>query len=171
MLNPVRWMSSWPWRSLVKDGVPVIISLVALLIVIYDRRPRLALKARKGEWYTLTPTMGGNEVIFRGVVEVYNRSNRANAIRGYHFRCKQQDGSWKDMESERYRNGYRTGTSADDQSFNETPLSLAPYSGVEVPVQAFVKIIKLRRPYELPVKIEIEDLFGKRYCVEVNAVS
>jgi len=114
--------------------------------------------------------MSSGEVIFKGVVEVYNASSRANAIREYHFRCKLPDGTWKDMESERYKiTAFRSGEGPDEpETFNETPLSLAPYSGAELPVQA---IVKLPRPYELPVAVEIEDLFGKTYCVHVTAIS
>jgi hypothetical protein len=165
-----RWFSSFSWWEIFKTGTPIAISFTALSIVLFDRRPRLSLKSRKGKWYTLTPTMSSGEVIFKGIVEVYNASSRANAIRGYHFRCKLPDGTWKDMDSERYKiTAFRSGSDLDEPAtFNETPLSLAPYSGAEVPVQA---IVKMPRPYELPIIVEVKDLFGKKYRVEVTAIS
>jgi hypothetical protein len=165
-----RWLSALPWWEIFKTGTPITISLTALSIVLFDLRPRLSLKSRKGNWNTLTPTMSTGEVIFKGIVEVYNASSRADAIREYHFRCKRPDGTWKDMDSERYKiTAFRSGSDMDEpETFNETPLSLAPYSGAEVPVQA---IVKIPRPYELPIIVEVEDLFGKKYCVEVTAIS
>jgi hypothetical protein len=114
--------------------------------------------------------MSSGEVIFKGIIEIYNASSRANAIREYRFRCKLPDGKWKDMDSERYQiTAFRTEIGqVEPETFNETPLSLAPYSGAEVPVQA---IVKMPRPYELPIIVEVEDLFGKKYRVEVTAIS
>jgi len=98
-----RSLSSFSWWETFKTGTPIAISFIALYIVLLDRRARLSLKSRKGKWYTLTPTMSSGEVIFKGIVEVYNASSRANAIREYHFRCKLPDGTWKNMDSERYK--------------------------------------------------------------------
>ena len=47
-------------------------------------------------------TVRGMEIIFSGVVEVYNTSGRANAIKSYEFFYRGGDGSWKEMESRRY---------------------------------------------------------------------
>lgn len=51
---------------------------------------------------------------------------------------------------------------------NVTPLPIAPYSGAEVHV---LGIVKMPQPYEVQVRIEVEDLFGKHYRIEVKAVS
>jgi hypothetical protein len=165
----IVWFECLPWKGFAKYGLGVLISGLALFLVLYDRRPRLTLRARKGQWYTLTPTMGGGEVIFRGVIEVYNRSNRSNAIRDYRFRCKLDD-KWREMESEFYKTTYRFGGPEDPEPeiANRTPFALSPYSGAEIHVQA---IVKLSRPSELPVEIEVEDLFGKRYRLQVKATS
>ena len=107
--------------------VPTAISVVALFITLRDRRPHLVLRPRKGEWYTLTKTIGPNGVIFRGVAEVYNASARANAVRDYAFRYRRQDGEWEAMESEYYADSVDGETSTPN---NVTPLALAPYSGI-----------------------------------------
>src|SRR5258708_1860564 len=77
------------------------ISVIALFVALRDRRPRLFLSARKGDWAKLQVTQTGNDVIFQGIIEVYNRSSRANAIRDYAFSCKREN-RWETMESERY---------------------------------------------------------------------
>lgn len=158
-----------PWEKIVLTGTPIVLSVLSLAFVLFDRRARLAVRTRKGKWCELTPTMGTEGLmIFRGVIEAYNRSSRANAIRDYRFEAK-IDGKWQEMESEKYRNTYRTMTAEDEEIFNATPLTLAPYSGVELKIQAFVPIPSWTRGYELTVRVTIEDLFGKRYRVEVTA--
>jgi hypothetical protein len=44
----IAWLESLQWKGLAKYGLGV--SAIALLFVLYDRRPRLTLRARKGEW-------------------------------------------------------------------------------------------------------------------------
>ncbi len=151
----------------VKLAVPTIISGAALFFVLKDRRPRLDIRAKRGDWYKLTKTLTGSELIFRGVVEVYNRSSRANAIREYRFDFKDSDGKWKSMESEQYTNRESNGADAPEKVFNQTALTIAPYSGTEVPVQALTKI---QRPKGgLFVRTRMKDLFGKEYQLEVSA--
>ena len=149
-----------------KDAAPIVISLVALFISLRDRRPRLTLRARKGDWCRLRPTLDSSASLFQGIIEVYNVSSRANAIRGYEFSGKRENGDWEKMESELYNNTPHEGEAS--EIFNQTPLTLAPYSGVEIRVQAFVKG---PRPYKMHVRAEVEDLFGKRYWVEVTATA
>ena len=62
------------------------------------------------------------------------------------------------MESERFEDG--------GEVFNPTPLPLPPYSGTEIHVEA---IAQIPWPYELSVKVIVEDLFGKTYVAEVVA--
>jgi hypothetical protein len=157
---------AWPVLSFLKVAVPIAISLIALWISLRDRRPRLSLKARKGEWYVFKRAIAGGEFIFMGVIEAYNSSSRANAIRGYHFRIKQDDGNWRDMDSEHYT--VSDPDFGDAHVFNQTPLTLGPYAGIEVKVQA---IAKTPQPHEALVRITVEDLFGKKYSVEVKATS
>lgn len=147
------------WWHVVAPLVPIAISSTALGVVLYDRRARLVLRTRRGEWSTLKRASSG-EVIFKGVVEVYNRSSRASAIREYHFQYRTEEGIWETMESERYED--------EGETFNPTPLLLPPYSGTEVRVEA---IARIPHPHELPVRIMIEDLFGTTYAVEVLAKS
>jgi hypothetical protein len=111
----------------------------------------------------VTRTNVENEMMFGGVVEVYNASARANAIRSYAFRGKRQGAGWQPIESELNQETQSDQTSTRS---NVTPLPLAPYSGVEVRVAGF---IKMAQPEKLQVRIEVEDLFGKRYRVEVTA--
>jgi len=155
-----------PLWSFFKVAVPVAISVIALWITLKDRRPRLRLKARKGKWCILRPATDGREFIFSGIIEVYNVSARANAIRGYEMWGKRDNGHWEKMDSERYR--MTVPDFADAEVFNHTPITLAPYSGIEVYVQG---IAKMPQPYEMDVKVLVEDLFGKQYHVVVRAFS
>ncbi len=145
--------------------LPIVISFIALFVALRDRRPLLILRARKGDWCTLKPTTDQKSVMFRGVVEIYNVSARANAIRDYEFWCKRKDANWEHMESEVYHESVNDEVYAKN---NETPLTLAPYSGIEANVLAFTK---MPQPYEMLIRIEVEDLFGKRYRVQVKATS
>jgi hypothetical protein len=156
---------SW-WRVLdLKAIVPIVISLVALFIVLYDRRANLALTSRKGNWNTLRPTADKSEVIFKGIVEVYNVSARANAIQDYEFWGKRIDGDWEKMESELYKESI--GGELQTQS-NVTPVALAPYSGTELAVMAFTK---MPQPFEMQIRVRVQDLFGKWYQAEMRALS
>src|SRR6185503_5132261 len=94
---------SLTWE-ITKFLVPTIMSGLALFFVLKDRRPALDLRRKLGDWCKVSMTMGASEVMFRGVIEVYNRSSRANAIRAYAFEYKLPDGAWKPMESEQYTN-------------------------------------------------------------------
>ena len=104
-------------------------------------------------------TVRGMEIIFSGVVEVYNTSGRANAIKSYEFFYRGGDGSWKEMESRRYE--------VSPDIYNATPLAVAPYSGTEWKVMAFSW--HEQRPFDLDILIAVEDLFGKRSTVIVKA--
>jgi hypothetical protein len=101
-----------------------------------------------------------------GMVEIYNASSRANAIRDYRFWCKRKERQWEPMESGHYTNS--TPGTEEAEVCNETPLTLAPYSGTTARVQA---ITKAPQPYEMDVRIEVEDLFAKTYQMEVTAKS
>jgi len=154
-----------PLLSFLKVAVPIVISVIALWISLRDRRPRLTLKARSGEeWYKLKPTEMKDQVAFIGIVEVYNVSSRANAIRDYRF-LRKCEGGWREMESALYSSPLGDGSK---EISNPTPFTLAPYSGAEVRVLAFTP---KPQPYEMEVMIEVADLFGKTYHVIVKAVS
>ena len=152
--------------ALPETPAPIVISLIALSVTFWDRRPRLLVRPRKGSThnpYKLCPTAQGG-LAFLGGIEVYNLSGRPNAIRGYAFWQKNDDGAWIVMESQNYKE------SSEDETFikrNETPVTVAPYSGTEVRVLAFASV--KHRPSEMSVRIEVEDLFGKRYRIEVLA--
>ena len=98
---------------------------------------------------------------FAATIEVYNVSPRANAIREYRFWTKDEHDKWTMMESERYELSFNDGK--EPRVFNHTPITLAPYSGIEVSIEAFTPLPKLNQ-----VKVEIEDLFGKRYKLELS---
>jgi hypothetical protein len=153
------WHSISLWEA-IKFWLPTLLSAAAFYLVVKDRRPHLRLKARKGRWFILKNTDAG--LSFEGKVEVYNHSNRSNAIREYSFYCEEGDGGWTRLESEHYTHREDGEVSV---VYNETPLALAPYSGVEVAVQAFTKLS--RRPHKMRIKIQMEDLVGKLYTVEV----
>ena len=152
--------------TIAASGVSLIISVTALSVSLWDRRPRLMLRARKGNWYHLKPSLRRTEVIFMGMVEIFNASSRANAIREYRFWCRRKDGQWELMESGHYTN--TTAGTEEAEVCNETPLTLAPYSGTQARVQA---ITKAPQPYEMEIRIEVEDLFGKTYRMDVVAAS
>ena len=150
-----------------KDFLPVasvVISVTALFVSLRDRRPRLALRSRKGDWYKLDDSLTGKELIFRGIVEAYNVSSRANAIRAYEFWCKREGGDWEKMESEFYT--VESLVEGKDENVNVTPFTLAPYSGAELHV---IAVGKTPKPNKMQVKIRVEDLFGKHYKLEVTA--
>ena len=155
--------------EITKFLVPTIVSCLALLFVLKDRYPGLDLRSKVGDWCKLNMTMEASEVMFRGLIEVYNRSSRANAIRAYRFECKTSDGAWKLMESEQYTNNETNGVGGEQKKevFNQTALTIPPYSGQEAKVQA---LVRMARPREgLLVRIEVDDLFGKKYKLDVKA--
>jgi hypothetical protein len=160
------WASVKPFIPSVAGAISFVISLIAITLTLKDRRPRLILKARKGNWCLLKANLIKKEIVFTGIIEVYNASNRANAIRDYRFWGKREGSLWEKMESELYKNSEQEADKV--EIFNQTPFTVPPYSGVEMRVQA---ISKGPQPYEMEIKIEVEDLFGKHHSVEVKAVS
>ena len=154
--------------SFLKAIVPILISSAALLIVFLDRRPRLKLKARSEAWYHLKPNSSRTYVVFMGTIEVYNLSARANAVRHYEIWCKNNVAPWEKMESDRYTLS-SSSEGEEPKVYNHTPLTLAPYSGAEALVQGNIKMP--RQPYEMEVKVVVEDLFGKHYLLIVKASS
>jgi hypothetical protein len=113
--------------------------------------------------------MQNGEISFEGVIEVYNASSRANAIRDYEYLYQGPEGDWRPMDSEHYFHGEKL--SKDDpphtvREFNKTPISLAPFSATELNVQS---LAKMKPPYELMIKTIVVDLFDKRYSVTVKA--
>jgi hypothetical protein len=153
--------------DIAKAIVPILISLVALFFVLNDRRAKLDVRSKRGDWYKLRMTLR-SEMMFQAVIEVYNRSSRSNAIRGYSFEYKEINGKWKPMESEQYTHKLpEDGDGTTEQVYNRTALAISPYSGAEVWVQA---LARSAHPKEgLQVRITVEDLFGKQYTIEVNA--
>ncbi len=67
----------WSLAPDLKSLIPIVISFIALFVVLRDRRPRLTLRPRKGDWAKVSITHTGTEVIFRGIIEIYNTSSRA----------------------------------------------------------------------------------------------
>jgi hypothetical protein len=152
----------WAIAPYLKTPVPIIISLIALYFSLHDRRPRLRVRMRRGDWAKIGQTQTG-DVMFKGVIEIYNASSRANTVSDYVFHCKRKN-EWVKMESERYEDSHPGGK--DHSVANPTPLAIGPYSGVDV------NVIALTDPpldHEMVVRIEVEDLFGKKYRSEVLA--
>jgi hypothetical protein len=148
------------WMDILKVGVPLAISLVTLWIVLKDRRPRLVLKNKEGNWFSTKKCSMGTLV--QGVFDVYNLSNRANSIRNYEFWWREEDDKFTKLS--RHRN--IDGANYIEDGYNVTPLVLAPYSGSEVRVQALALGIE-RELYAMVVRIIVEDLFGKKYDLYV----
>jgi len=144
---------------------PIVISVTALFVSLRDRRPKLRLQTRKGKWcvFRRVKTKTGENMRFEGVLEAYNMSARTNAIRGYQFWYRRER-KWVPMSSERF-----TDVSPDNRQevFNNTPLTIAPFSGCELWVAAFALLDPM--PNQLDVRVEVEDLFSKRRQTEVRA--
>jgi hypothetical protein len=147
-------------------------SVASFAYVNYDRRVKLVPRARKGKWCVLDPTHDRKETILRGVIEVYNHSSRPNTIVSYRL-YTDNNGVHEEFESELYSNTERDqakpGEGGDEQKFNVTPLTIPPYSGVPVSIQAIIKGKHSLAMGYLPVMVEIEDVFGKRYSTQVKA--
>jgi hypothetical protein len=108
----------------------------------------------------------GWEDQFQGIIECYNTSGRANAIRGYTF-WVDFEGEWKKCFHQQYK-AVPTG-SEEEETFNPTPLVVPPYSGVSFFVMAFsphTADIKERK-----VMVEVEDIFGKTNRIWFTAYS
>jgi hypothetical protein len=153
--------------------VALLFSIASFAYVNYDRRVKLLLRPRKGDWCVLDRATNGRETIFRGIIEVYNQSSRPNAIRGYHF-WVDNNGIHEDLESEMVQIGeQRVALEADEREaselFNVTPLSIPAYSGIEARIHAMVKGTHTLLGNHLPITVEIEDVHGKRYTAQVKA--
>ena len=153
--------------------VALLFSIASFLYVNYDRRVKLLLCPRKGDWCVLDRATNERETIFRGVIEIYNQSSRPNAIRGYRF-WVEKDGVHEDLESEMVDVGEQRVAPASDERetselFNVTPLSIPAYSGIEARIYAIVKGTHTLPENHLPITVEIEDVHGKRYTAEVRA--
>lgn len=157
---------SLAWE-ITKFALPLVISIATFWIVVFDRRPRLILRSRKGLWSMLSPmhTVRGTEVTFAGIIEVYNPSSRSNSIRNYQVSVLSFDKTWLDMESEYVTYDSHDGTGS--HVYNQSPLSLPPYSGIEVRVFGVGQVDNLEKA--MHVRIVLEDLFEKRY--ELSLIS
>ena len=143
----------------------LLFSIASFAYVNYDRRVKLLLRPRKGNWYALDRATNGTETIFRGIIEIYNQSSRANAVRGYRFWID-NNGAHEDLESEMVCISDEQETS---ESFNVTPLPIAAYTGTEAHIYAIVKGVHRLPGNHLPVTVEVEDIHGKRYTAVVRA--
>ena len=63
----------------------LLFSIASFAYVNYDRRVKLLLRPRNGDWCVLDRATNGRETIFQGIIEVYNHSSRPNAVCGYRF--------------------------------------------------------------------------------------
>ena len=143
------WWTWWCLWSFFKFITPIVISIAALSVVLYDRRPHLEIAAKRGAWYVIKRTHAG-EVLFQGIVDVYNTSSRANSIRDYRFYCE-IEGGWREMESEQYLTGEMEegGKPQIVAIHNQTAITLPPFSAMELKVQAFVQMPTPKRLTEL----------------------
>jgi hypothetical protein len=137
--------------------IPTLVAVIALYVTLKDRKAKLLLRPRKSgvyHPYRLQCTAKG-QIAFVGGIEDYNLSSRSNAIRDYTFWRKDNVNAWHIMESQNY-----TEHAPEEEIFmnrNQTPLALAPFSGVEIRVMAFAR---LPQAYEMHVRIQIEDLLA-----------
>ena len=153
--------------------IALLFSIASFAYVNYDRRVKLLLRPRKGDWCVLDRATNGKETIFRGIIEIYNQSSRANAVRSYRFWIDNM-GVHEDLESEMASIGERNNPSGADEKdsselFNVTPLPVPPYTGVEARIYAIVKGVHTLPGNHLPISVEVEDIHGKRYTTVVQA--
>lgn len=164
--NPAMWhkLIEWWWAisPYLRTPIPIVISLIALYYSRYDRRPHLRIRARRGDWAKIGETQTG-DVMFKGVIEICNASSQPNTVSDYAFYCE-RDVGWVKMESERY-DDFRPG-GQERVVANPTPLAIGAYSGIEVHVLAFTDP---PLDHELLIRVEVEDLFRKKYRAEVIA--
>lgn len=151
----------------------LLFSIASFAYVNYDRRVKLLLRPRKGDWCVLDRATNARETIFRGIIEAYNHSSRPNAIRGYRFWID-NNGVHEDLESEMVGIGEQNDSPLPDEQetselFNVTPLPIPAYTGVEVRIHAIVKGVHALPGNHLPINVEIEDIHGKRYTAVVKA--
>lgn len=138
-----------------------ILSFAALFVTLYERRARLLVHMRKGRW----TSWRGDLLI--AVLEVYNKSSRPNTVSGYCLEAKSADGKWIPLESERYEPSIEGEDGV--EVFNDTPVTLAPYSGMAVKVGAFGQWHTL--PSDLSVRVSAVDLFGTPHRVVFTVVN
>ena len=174
--------ATWEFLKKGAEALSAIIALLALFVsaaslayVTLDRRIKLVVRARKGDWYVLDPAFGQNETLFRGVLEVYNHSARPNSLCGYRFWIE-NNGVREDLESEMVRisspreeKDETPQHASKDERYNVSPLTVAPYSGIEVNIHAIIKGKHVLLQEFLPITVEVEDVFGKRYQAIVHA--
>jgi hypothetical protein len=166
---------SWHWAGHIylKDIFTLGIAATALFFSLRDRRSRLTLRERKGNWCKLYRS-GSGDVIFRGLIEVYNVSSRANAIRYYKFSYRTMD-EWKPMTSSLFTEKADKDT-PQDIVFNVTPLTLPPYSGMVMAktqwssnVLLVALILPLAKPTTRTRSPSVMNSWGSGY--EVSTVS
>ena len=75
---PLNWELFRLFAPIGISALVLIASAFALFMSLHDRRPRIRLRERVGEWFTLQTTSVGH-IMFAGVVEIYNLSSRATA--------------------------------------------------------------------------------------------
>jgi hypothetical protein len=159
--------------SSIMSILALLFSVASFAYVNYDRRVKLLLRPRKGDWCVLDRASNGRETIFRGIIEAYNHSSRPNAIRGYRFWID-NNGVHEDLESEMAAIGERNIPPLPDEQetselFNVTPLPIPAYTGVEVRLYAIIKSVHTLLGDHLPITVEIEDIHGKHYTANVKA--
>jgi hypothetical protein len=158
--------------SLVIAFLALAISALSLGYVLYDRRSKLVVRARKGDWYVLDPALKENETLLRGVIEIYNHSARPNTVCGYYFWID-NNGMHEELEGEMVelveQEENAEDSTAERTRFNVTPLLLAPYAGVEARIHAIIKGKHVLLHDHLRVMVEVEDVFGKRSKTVVKA--
>ena len=151
----------------------LLFSIASFAYVNYDRRVKLLLRPRNGDWCVLDRATNGRETIFRGIIEVYNHSSRPNAVCGYRFWIS-NNGVHEYLESEMVSICEESVAPAPDEQetnelFNVTPLPIPAYTGVEARIYAIVRGVHMLPGNHLPITVEIEDIHGKRYVAEVKA--
>lgn len=153
--------------------VALLFSIASFAYVNYDRRVKLLLRPRKGEWCVLDRATNGRETIFQGIIEVYNHSSRPNAIRSYRYWID-NNGVHEDLESEMVSIGECSDPRIPVEKeykelFNVTPLPIPAYTGVEARIYAIVRGVHTLPGNHLPITVEIEDIHGNCYTAVVKA--
>ena len=130
-------------------------AIITLVITLKDRKPRLTLFLKKGEWSDVW-----EQYVFV-TFEVYNRSSRPNAIRQYEIVAIDREGKGTLLEDEEFSLHITSRGEKIVRVVNLSPFSIAPYSGALLHVGS--KFQARNFPPNLTLNTKVTDLFGKTY--------
>lgn len=127
-------------------------------MTLYDRRPRLIVRSRKGKW------VGRFGEVIKGTIEVYNSSARPTSISEFRILGQGRDGLWREMNSELMVHKGASG----EENANFTPQIVGPYCGIPIAISTVLEPQQTQPPIRL--KVCVQDLFEKWYSVTTEVI-